>query len=210
MLPRPTHALLVCLALTGFSCTGTIQFQASASAGPVVEAVREPLRVTSITPSAGATAVEVECAAGATEACNAIDDNCDGVIDEGCGVGTGPVQVAVTWNSGADIDLYVIDPSEEVLSFQRRRSQSGGHLDYDARGECREGQTHDRLENAVWAEEAPTGTYKIQLHYLFECDSSAGLTTATVSVSVGGQVIGAWNQRVAPNETADVVQFTLE
>ncbi|MFT5356444.1 MAG: hypothetical protein ACI9KE_003669 [Polyangiales bacterium] len=210
MLLRPSHALLVCLALTGFSCTGTIQLQVTASAGPVVEAAPEPLRAINVSTSEGATPVEVECAVGATEECNALDDNCDGVIDEGCGVGTGRVQVTVTWNTGADIDLYVMDPSEDVLSFQRRRSLSGGHLDYDARGECREGQTHDRLENAVWAEEAPTGTYKVQLHYLFECDSSAGLTTATVSVAVGGQVIGAWNQRVAPNETADVVQFTVE
>lgn len=210
MLSRPPHAFLVCLALAGSACTGSIQFQASASVGTATEAAREPLRTTNIAVSEGATPVEVQCSPGAAEACNALDDNCDGVIDEGCGVGTGPVQVTVTWNSGADIDLYVVDPSEDVLSFQRRNSLSGGHLDYDARGECREGQTHDRLENAVWAEEAPQGTYKVQLHYLFECDSSAGLTTATVSVAVGGQVIGSWNQRVAPNETADVVQFTVE
>ena len=192
------------------SCTSSVRFRASARVSTAGEVAEQQLRLSGVMPGPGASVADVQCESGAEEACNALDDNCDGVIDEGCGVGSGLIQVTATWNSGADIDLYVIDPNEEVLSFQRRRALSGGHLDYDARGECRDGQRHDRLENAVWATEAPRGTYKVRLHYLFECDSGAGLTTATVSVAVAGQVVGSWNQRVAPNETADVVQFTVE
>ncbi len=206
----PFRAVYVAAVLLG-GCTAQIAVSASASieARTDTEPVA-PLRAVEITPGEGAVEAHGVCDAAAGEACNALDDDCDGQIDEGCGIGNGQIQVTATWNSGADIDLYVIDPAEEVVSFQRRRALSGGHLDYDARGDCREGQSHDRLENAVWAETAPPGRYKVQLHYLFECDSGAGLTTATVSVSVGGEVIGSWNQRVAPNETADVVTFTVE
>ncbi|MEM6954484.1 MAG: putative metal-binding motif-containing protein [Myxococcota bacterium] len=176
----------------------------------LAQTVATPLRATDVSPAEGASEARGPCEAGADEVCNALDDNCDGVIDEGCGLETGQLQITATWNTGADIDLYVVDPAEEVLSFQRRRSLSGGHLDHDARGDCREGQRNERLENAVWASDAPTGTYRVQLHYLFECDTGAGLTTATVSVSLGGELLGSWNQRIAPNETADVVTFRLE
>lgn len=110
----------------------------------------------------GVTPVEVACEEGADEACNALDDDCDGVIDEAesCGAATGPLQITTAWNTGADLDLYLTDPNGEMVSFQRREGASGSHLDRSARGSCGPG-SQPRLENVVYANRPPPGEYTV-------------------------------------------------
>lgn len=46
---------------------------------------------------------------------NAWDDNDNGLIDEGCGVPQGQIQVSLAWDEAdADLDLFVSDPGGEV------------------------------------------------------------------------------------------------
>ena len=159
----------------------------------------------------GATSVPAACADDAAEACNALDDDCDGAIDEGCGYETGPVQITVAWNSDADLDLYVVDPRGETVSFQRREGASGARMDRVARGACAEddGAPVSRVENVYWSQRPPPGAYRVELHYLFECDTEAGPTTATVSVAVGGRTVGAYNLTLTPTGREAVVRFEL-
>ncbi len=106
----------------------------------------------------------IGCLSTAPEACyNATDDNCNGVIDEGCGIETGPVQFAVAWEpASVDVDLLVSDPSGE-LSEVGRPLASGLVKQRDCPGrsnECR-GQN---LENVfLEAAEAPRGTYTVRI-----------------------------------------------
>jgi hypothetical protein len=43
-------------------------------------------------------------------------------------VGTGAVQVNVTWDLDVDVDLHVLDPRGEEIYYDHRRSASGGVL----------------------------------------------------------------------------------
>jgi tRNA (guanosine-2'-O-)-methyltransferase len=158
----------------------------------------------------GVSTVQSSCKAGSAEACNALDDDCDGVIDDGCGYSGGGVQVTVAWDSGADIDLYVRDPSGESVFYNndKRRSPVGGFLDHTARGQCRPGEAASNVENAYWPEPAPTGTYVVELHYFGPCGQAAE-TQVTLSVAVHGRVVGVYRYTLKPEERTDAVTFEV-
>src|SRR5690349_9055929 len=54
------------------------------TAPPPPPAAPPPPEVKQTELHAGVTALALECTAGTAEVCNAVDDNCDGVVDEGC------------------------------------------------------------------------------------------------------------------------------
>lgn len=158
---------------------------------------------------AGVTVVQQSCQPGAPETCNGLDDNCDGVIDEGCGFRTGNIQITLAWNTGADLDMYVSDPSGTTISYQNRESPTGGHLDHDARGACRADQENNTLENVYWdSPQPPSGQYHVEVHYWGDCNAAAA-TTAVLSIAVGGRVIGAYTITLNPHDRMPVASFTL-
>jgi hypothetical protein len=158
-----------------------------------------------------ATTVEPGCNKAEQERCNAVDDNCDGVIDEGCGYQSGAIQITLGWDTGADIDLYVTDPAGETICFKKgqRDSKSGGHMDFDSRGDCREQQENSRIENIYWdGPRPPRGEYTIDLDYFSPCGKNDE-THATVSISVEGRILGVYKRTIQPEERVHVLTFTL-
>jgi tRNA (guanosine-2'-O-)-methyltransferase len=93
---------------------------------------------------------------------NALDDNCNGPIDEGCGVDGGVVQFSIAWDeTRADVDLEVTDPSGELVSIGQI-SQGGLSKDRDCPGAddaCR----GVNLENVTLApdKELALGKYRV-------------------------------------------------
>jgi len=157
----------------------------------------------------GVTAVQQQCNPNAGEACNGLDDNCNGIIDEGCGYSSGNIQITLAWGSGADLDMYVTDPTGYTISYSRRNSPSGGHLDHDARGACVRAQADATIENVYWdSPRPPSGTYRVEVHNYSGCRVS-NVTPATLSIAVGGQVIGAYNVALRPGERQAVAEFYM-
>src|SRR5690606_15807751 len=76
------------------------------------------------------------CVTAGPEICfNARDDNCNGPIDEGCGVESGFVQFIVAWDQQeADVDLLVIDPQGAPATVGRELP-SGLTKDRDCPGD---------------------------------------------------------------------------
>jgi hypothetical protein len=206
-------ASVLCLTLAAAAMGCTVRTQSRVETTPITarielsQPVQEQIQVQAAPPQAGVTIVESQCQAGASEACNGLDDNCDGRIDEGCGWQSGQIQITSAWNTGADIDLYVTDPFGETIYYGHRQASSGGVLDHDARGACVSGG--DTIENVYWTSpRPPPGTYQVELHYWGSC-GVAGPTPAQVSISVGGRIIGVYNVTLFDQQRLPVAVFTI-
>lgn len=89
-------------------------------------------------------------------------------------LGTGDVQVTLTWASTNDLDLWVTGPDSEMIFFNHPDSASGGKLDVDANRACQGVLTNSPVENVFWPlGEAPRGTYTVQVQYYQQCESEA-------------------------------------
>lgn len=205
---RTQRALNSGLALCVLGCGGAAQPKTTDVPRPAQAAAPSGKSFNEVKVSPTAVPLDVACEYGAYETCNAIDDDCNGVIDDDCGYESGDVQVTVGWNSGADIDLYVTDPSGFTLFYneQHKHSQAGGFLDHDARGDCRREQKNPRIENAFWGS-AKRGNYRVELHYFSPCTSGAA-TEVTLSVSVGGEVIGTYKYKLDPEQRVEALSFS--
>ena len=98
-------------------------------------------------------------------------------------VGTGDVQVNVSWDVDSDVDLHVVDPSGEEIYYGNRTSTSGGQLDLDSNAGC--SLDHKRAENITWPTgKAPSGIYRVLVDYWDAC--TQGQTKYVVTINVKG------------------------
>jgi hypothetical protein len=95
---------------------------------------------------------------------NALDDNCNGALEEGCGIPAGVVQFMIGWEAmRADVDLNVTDPNGELIEAGRI-ARSGLIKTRDCPGRRQEcGGVN--LENVfLEGNKAPTrGTYRVSV-----------------------------------------------
>ncbi len=77
---------------------------------------------------------------------------------------TGDVQVLLNWDNYNDLDLFCIDPNNDIISFQNTRVPSGGQLEIDMNAQYPGSQTP--IENIYWPRGgAPNGKYSVYLVY---------------------------------------------
>lgn len=130
---------------------------------------------------------------------NGIDENCDGAD---LTLGTGDVQITLSWGNNADVDLHVFEPNGTHIWYaDRGPTSTGGQLDIDANFPC--GTNLVYTENVFWPpEQSPTGTYIINI----QRSSSCGFT-ATWHLVV--QVDGAGTILDTTGSTDQTFMFTV-
>ena len=97
-------------------------------------------------------------------------------------VGTGDVQVSISWTGASDVDLHVFDPSGEEVYWANRTAASGGELDLDSNPGCQIDNTNN--ENIVWATgTAPTGDYRVVVDYWSDCGVPRSDYVVTVALT---------------------------
>lgn len=135
--------------------------------------------------------VAAGCVSTGPERCfDATDDNCNGIIDEGCGVETGLVQFVIAWEqAAADVDLLVTDPSGELAEVGRPLA-SGLVKPRDCPGrgaECR----GRNMENVYLDGQEPArGTYRVRI-VLESLGSESPPVRVRFGARVGGRSYGA-------------------
>ncbi|MDH3270220.1 MAG: hypothetical protein OEN56_02735 [Gemmatimonadota bacterium] len=102
-------------------------------------------------------------------------------------VAGGDIQVSVTWDTEADVDLHVIDPAGNEIYFGNRTA-GGGELDLDANAACSTSAIFQ--ENIGWASgEAQSGAYIVRVEYWDACGAVETNYVVTVSLRPGVPVI---------------------
>lgn len=139
------------------------------------------------------TGVELEtaCAPTGVELCfDALDNNCNGVIDEGCGLQTGILQFAIAWQEpGVDVDLNVTGPDGELARFDEP-TESGLLKDRDCPGNDNRCQGQN-VENVFLAEGAPRrGRYRVVVR-LEDLGDAAGPIRVRLSARIGQRHLSA-------------------
>ncbi|RLD86177.1 MAG: hypothetical protein DRJ07_01440 [Bacteroidetes bacterium] len=92
--------------------------------------------------------------------------------------GYGDVQITLTWDNGADLDLHVVDPNGEEIWWNHKYSATNGTLDIDD-------VDGYGPENIFWPQlEAPNGTYQVYVHHY---PSSPAISKYIVLINAFGE-----------------------
>jgi hypothetical protein len=148
------------------------------------------------------------CTPTGPELCfNANDDNCNGVIDEGCGVGTGVLQFMIAWgDSPADIDISVTDPNGSKVHKSNRTTSSGLLLEKNCPEEGCHGQN---MENVFFeGNEPPRGRYVVEVK-LVDPHGAELPVRAHLSARVGNRTF-AMDLTLSPGGAQEKQGFTFD
>lgn len=84
-------------------------------------------------------------------------------------VGTGRLQVSLTFDQNTDLDLYLVEPDGETIYYGNSSSSNGGILDLDSNPACYIDGVNN--ENITYDEQAEieTGTYTVRVNNYSDC-----------------------------------------
>lgn len=109
-------------------------------------------------------------------------------------VGSGDVQVSLTWDTRSDVDLWLTEPNGNKIYYANDISSTGGELDFDNTVEY-------GPENIFYKNPAPSGTYKVEVNYYY----GAPLNTHYNVVVKNGNSITSYEGTLSSYDETDVV-----
>lgn len=135
------------------------------------------------------------------------DGRCDCTPVPTTPVGTGDIQVTLTWfNSLAlDLDLFVLDPDSEYCYYGNNPSSSGGVLDRDNLcGNYENG----RPENIYWTSSPPVGEYVVFVDWFSACGNDIASQAVNVRTVVRGTT-RTYSATVPQDGNIEVARFNF-
>ncbi len=112
------------------------------------------------------------------------------------------LQISLTWQSTANLDLEVRDPVGGSLRFATPTVDSGGQFGVNVNSVCNTLTANAPTEQAAWpAGVVPTGSYEILIYYqpLTDCPTSEP-ATFTINAVVDGEVVSPFEGTLLPNQ----------
>ena len=182
-LAEGTYALL--LETNGFVADTGVTVEATEVPLAEVDATPEPtLAPTEETPAAEETVTPTEILADEPEVF----------------VTSGGMQVTLTWNSTANLDLEVRDPVGGTLYFNSPVSEFGGTFGQNVNGNCEALVGNAATEQVTWTPGGiPVGSYELLVYYQNECENN-GPVTFTLNAVVDGQPVEPVEGTLLPDQ----------
>ena len=149
------------------------------------------------------------CTPTGVEICfNAIDDNCNGVIDEGCGLQTGILQFTIAWSGAADVNLILETPGKErVPGGGGEAASKTCHAGPDCPGD--DGCHGQNVENIYCEGEDPApGRYTVHI-VLVDLHGAYAPVPVRAGVRLGSRSIGFAVTLAPDDESRKVFSFDV-
>jgi hypothetical protein len=93
---------------------------------------------------------------------------------------TGKIQVSLKWDNRNDLDIHLIEPSGNRISYRNKISRAGGILDVDMN--AGEDESNKPIENIYYGLNAPAGHYRIVVDFY---NKKTGIQNNRFSVLLG-------------------------
>ncbi|MBC7815070.1 MAG: PPC domain-containing protein [Burkholderiales bacterium] len=122
----------------------------------------------------------------------------------------GAVTATLTWNSDADLNLFVRDPSGRTVSWSNPQAETiGGTLQIDSNTNCITPSAQP-VEHIYWPGLTPVGgDYEVRVWFQNVCGST-NATPFNLVLSVGGQTILETGDTLQPGQRFDASIRVLE
>lgn len=127
-----------------------------------------------------------------------------------CGPSDERLRITAKWSSSDDVDLTVVEPGGDSLSFLRPVGASGGRMILPSGRTCVPGNPSG-TEIATWSgPETAVGVYTVQLHHFGSCMSGRGTIDVDVTLSAAGRHLGSYRVSLAPTERSEALSVHTE
>ena len=136
-----------------------------------------------------------------------VDGRCNCIPTPTIPVGTGDIQVTLTWfdEHALDLDLWVTDPNGEKCYYGNTPSSSGGALDRD--NLC-SNYENGKPENIYWTQTPQNGEYIVEVNWFSDCGNGNTGEDYSVRIIVNGNA-RTYSGMIHTGTTKEVARFTI-